>query len=303
MLESLSPYRHPDWARPCQCGPAMRKLAQPLIQLTLPLYPSDSFIPEWASWIRALRRLASTPCFRTRPALVFFLLLFVCLFPSAQHTVGPSAAAQRPGPDEPDPSGDFRAEAPTVASRAPARRPDELDRGLPDGGLADGGLVDGGLALTAAPPAGVPAAANGRHASRRSFGSPCAERPSAFTADSLRTAPETSRSMTVPLHNEQASASPTAAAAEWGGMAHGSGELLSANALGPSGALADQVALDCAKQDASFRDGTWSTRSTPSDCVIVVRGVREQLVYADNVVSVVPQPPPPVAHARPRPCT
>ena len=248
---------------------------------------------------------AASPRFYTvlpNPIPRLFFLLFVCLFPSAQHTVGPSVAAQRPGPDEPDPSGNFRAEAPTVAPRAPARRPDELDGGLPDGGVADGGLVDGGLALTAAPPAGVPAAANGRHASRRSFGSPCAERPSAFTADSLPTAPETSRSMTVPLHNEQASASPTTAA-EWGGMAHGSGKLPSANALGPSGALADQVALDCAKQDVMCTDGTWSSRSTPSDCVIVVRGVREQLVYADNVVSVVPQPPAPVAHARPRPCT
>lgn len=303
MLESLSPYRHPDWARPCQCGPAMRKLAQPPAHSSL--CPSTHLTHSSLSGLHGFERCAASLLHRASKPVrcLFFSSLFICLFPSAQHTVGPSAAAQRPGPDEPDPSGNFRAEAPTVAPRAPARRPDELDGGLANGGLADGGLVDGGLALTAAPPAGVPAAANGRHASRRSFGSPCAERPSVFTADSLRTAPETSRSMTVPLHNEQASASPTAAAAEWGGMAHGSGKLLSANALGPSGALADQVALDCAKQDASFRDGTWGTRSTPSDCVIVVRGVREKLVYADNDMSVVPQPPPPVAHARPRPCT
>ena len=128
MLESLSPYRHPDWARPCQCGPAMRKLAQPLIQLTLPLYPSDSFIPEWASWIRALRRLASTPCFQTRPVLVFFFFvyLFVSVRPAHRRAKcgGAASWSRRAGSQRRLPSGgtDRRfACAGTAAGRAGQR--------------------------------------------------------------------------------------------------------------------------------------------------------------------------------------
>ena len=97
-------------------------------QLTLPLYPSDSFIPEWASWIRALRRLASTPCFQTRPVLVFFFFvyLFVSVRPAHRRAKcgGAASWSRRAGSQRKLPSGgtDRRAAcAGTAAGRAGRR--------------------------------------------------------------------------------------------------------------------------------------------------------------------------------------